>query len=91
MENILQGVPKVVVHLDNILITGENDDQPLKNLSKVLSRMQQAGLHLKKDKCELMSLSVIYLGHCIDAQGLHPTKSGSHSTSHQTYNHIWVF
>ena len=74
MENILQGVPKVVVYLDDILITGGNDDEHLKNLSEVLSRMQQAGLHLKKDKCEFMSLSVVYLGHCIDAQGLHPTR-----------------
>ena len=74
MENILQGVPKVVVYLDDILITGENDDEYLKNLSEVLSRMQQAGLRLKKDKCEFMSLSVVYLGHCIDAQGLHPTR-----------------
>ena len=36
--------------------------------------MQQAGLCLKKDKCEFMSLSLVYSGHCIDAQGLHPTR-----------------
>ena len=31
MENILQGVPKVVVYLNDILITGKNDDEHLKN------------------------------------------------------------
>ena len=30
-------------------------------------------VHLRKDKCKFMSLSVAYLGHRIDAQGLHPT------------------
>ena len=74
MENILRGIPKVVVYLDDILITGANDEEHLKNLSEVLSRMQQAGLRLKKEKCEFMSMSVVYLGHRIDAQGLHPTR-----------------
>ena len=73
MESILRGIPKVVVYLDDILITGANDDEHLKNLSEVLSRMQDAGLRLRKDKCKFMSLSVVYLGHRIDAQGLHPT------------------
>ena len=36
--------------------------------------MQQAGLCLKKEKCEFMSMFVVYLGHRIDAQGLHPTR-----------------
>ena len=74
MENMLRGIPKVVVYLDDILVTGANDEEHLKHLSEVLSRLQQAGLRLKKDKCEFMSVSVVYLGHRIDAQGLHPTR-----------------
>ena len=38
MENILQGVPKVVVYLDNILITGENDDKHLKKIFRSLEQ-----------------------------------------------------
>ena len=67
MENILRGIPKVVVYLDDILITEANDEEHLKNLSEVLSHMQSAGLRLRKDKCKFMSLSVVYLGHRIDA------------------------
>ena len=74
MENMLHEIPKVVVYLDDILVTGANDEEHLKHLSEVLSRLQQAGLRLKKDKCEFMSVSVVYLGHRIDAQGLHPTR-----------------
>ena len=73
MENLLRRIPKVVVYLDDILITGSDDAKHLEHLSEVLSRMLQAGLRLRKDKCEFMSTSVVYLGHRIDAQGLHPT------------------
>ena len=72
MENLLCRIPKVVVYLDDILITGSDNAEHLEHLSEVLSRMLQAGLRLRKDKCEFMSTSVVYLGHRIDAQGLHP-------------------
>ena len=55
MENLLRGIPKVVVYLDDILITGSDDAEHLDHLSEVLSRMLQAGLRLRKDKCEFMS------------------------------------
>ena len=73
IENLLQGIQNVVVYLDDILITGSSEEQHLKNLSEVLKRLQQAGLRLKKEKCEFLATSVVYLGHRIDAKGLHPT------------------
>ena len=73
MESLLNGIPKVVVYLDDILITGSNTDKHLQHLSEVLRRLQDAGLRLKADKCEFLSSSVVYLGHRIDAEGLHPT------------------
>ena len=72
MENMLHGIPKVVVYLDDILITEANDDKHLEHLLEVLGCTQQAGVRLRKDKCEFMSTSVVYLGHYIDANGLHP-------------------
>ena len=34
--------------------------------------MREAGLWLRKDKCVFLAPSVVYLGHRIDEQGLHP-------------------
>jgi len=34
--------------------------------------MEKAGLRLKRGKCVFMMDAVTYLGHKIDAQGLHP-------------------
>ena len=41
----------------------------MKNLSEVLTRLEQQGIKLKKDKCKFMAPSVEYLGHKIDAKG----------------------
>ena len=72
MENLLKGIPKVDVYLDDILVSGATDEEHLKNLEVVLTRIEQAGIRLKRDKCRFMSSSVVYLGHRIDAEGLHP-------------------
>ena len=37
-----------------------------------LDEVENAGLHLKRKKCSLKQPSVTYLGHLIDAKGLHP-------------------
>ena len=71
MENILKDIPKVVVYLDDILITGETESEHLATL-EVLQRLAGAGLHLKREKCTFLVPSVTYLGFRIDSQGLHP-------------------
>ena len=72
METLLQGIANAVVYLDDILITGPTDEAHLKTLGEVLTKLEQAGLRLKKSKCVFMADSVTYLGHRIDADGLHP-------------------
>lgn len=72
METLLQGIPRVIVYLDDILITGASQEEHMANLKLVLTRLQEAGLRLRKDKCEFMVPTVKYLGHIIDATGLHP-------------------
>ena len=73
MESLLQNIPSVIVYLDDILIAGQSEEEHLRLLVEVLSRLV-AGLRLKREKCVLMSESVEYLGHTIDRHGLHPTK-----------------
>ncbi|PIK41134.1 hypothetical protein BSL78_22016 [Apostichopus japonicus] len=72
IEGILQGIPNVVVYLDDILITGATEEEHLMILDKVLSKLENAGLRLRKEKCSFMTPSVHYLGHVIDEKGLHP-------------------
>ena len=73
MEGLLQGIPNVSVYLDDILIAGKTEQDHLTILEKILSRLQNAGIRLKRSKCAFM-LSSIDLGHRISADGLQPTK-----------------
>ena len=74
MENILCDIPHVYVYIDDILITGKTETDHLETLDKVLQRLGEAGLKLKRNKCSFMLSSVECLGHSISAEGLHPTK-----------------
>ena len=74
MECLLRGIPGVIVYLDDILITGSSVDEHFANLDKVLQKLRDARLKLKQNKCAFLAPSVTYLGHRIDAQGLHPVE-----------------
>ncbi|XP_057682804.1 uncharacterized protein K02A2.6-like [Corythoichthys intestinalis] len=73
MDQILSGLPGVQCYLDDILFTGANDEEHLRNLDAVLKR--QYGLRVRKEKCEFLRPSVEYLGHVIDHEGLHKAPS----------------
>ena len=73
MDTILQGMDHVICYLDDILVTGKDDAEHLQTLEEVLKRLEQHGLRTKQSKCEFLSSSVEYLGHRIDAKGLHAT------------------
>ena len=72
MESLLKGIDGVVVYIDDILVTGKTEEEHLSALGEVLTRLESAGLHLKKEKCSFLCESVTYLGHRIDANGLSP-------------------
>ena len=72
MDQLLSNIPFVCASMDDILISGSDDDQHLDNLNKVLKRLAKAGVRLNRDKCVFMSTEVIYLGYKIDAEGLRP-------------------
>jgi hypothetical protein len=74
MDTILQGLPGVMCYIDDILVTGSDDTSHLENLAEVLERLEKHGVRMKRAKCSFMQESVEFLGHRIDAEGLHTTQ-----------------
>ena len=73
MDTLLQGLPKVCVYLDDILVASADEADHLNNFSKVLDKLEEAGLMLNESNCVFAFSSIEYLGHIIDGQGLHPS------------------
>ncbi|XP_026314449.1 LOW QUALITY PROTEIN: uncharacterized protein K02A2.6-like [Hyposmocoma kahamanoa] len=69
MESIL-GLEGVLCFLDDILISGRNRIEHLEKLKKVLQILLDAGLTLRKEKCEFFKNEITYLGYVIDRNGI---------------------
>ena len=65
MDRRLSRIPFTKVRVDDILVSGRNDEEHLNNLRSVLQQLKMAGLTLKKSKCRFMSKEVTYCGYVI--------------------------
>ena len=69
IENRLKNIPKTVVRIDDILVTGETDEEHLENLSMVLNVLKEMGVTVN-DKCSFFVDEVEYMGHIISKNGI---------------------
>ena len=46
MDQVLQGIPGTQCYIDNIIVTGKNDQEHCENLDKVMICLENAGLKL---------------------------------------------
>ena len=74
-NNILPKVPGIVCHIDDILITGKDDEEHLHRLELVLKSFKENGLTIKMNKCHFLQPAVQYLGKVISQDGIQPSKS----------------
>jgi hypothetical protein len=72
MTEILGDLEGVICLVDDILITGRTQEEHDKRLMAVLSRLQQAGLTLGPEKCDINKPSIKFLGQLIDHTGVRP-------------------
>lgn len=68
---MLQGAEGTINFMDDIVITGKNSQEHLKNLETVFERLDKAGFKLNLSKCKFFESQIRYLGHIIDKKGLH--------------------
>ena len=75
MENLLQCIPRVIVRMDDILISGKDHYDHLANLEAVLKKLSAAGLRLRRQKCYFMVPEVTYCGYVINGSGIKPVEA----------------
>ena len=66
IENKLSNIPCTVVKIDDILITGKNNEEHLKNIEKVLEILNEVGATVNKSKCLFFANEIEYIGFLID-------------------------
>ena len=69
----MNGLQRVGGILDDLIITGSNDDTHFRNLEGTLERMSCMGIKLKKEKCVFIKPSVEYFAFVVDRDGIHPS------------------
>ena len=62
---------EVLVFLDDLIVFSDTLEEHEARLMKVLNRLKDYGLKLSPEKCHFFKTSVRYLGHVVDAQGVH--------------------
>ena len=62
---------EVLVFLDDLIVFSETLEEHEARLMRVLQRLKDYGLKLSPEKCHFFKSSVKYLGHVVDAQGVH--------------------
>ena len=75
MDQILNGLKGVGCYLDDIVVTGKDDDDRLANLEHVLHKLIEFGIRLKESKCAFFQSLIEYLGFTVDANGKHLSAS----------------
>ena len=75
MDDTLRGIPMTCCRIDDILVSGKNDEEHLVNINNVITRLERRGFKCKIEKSCFMEPEVIYLGHQVSAEGVRPVQS----------------
>ena len=75
MYSVLEGIPNILIYIDDIILWGTTQEEHDKTLELVLQRLNSAGLALNKQKCQFSVQSISFLGHVWSTSGIHPCPS----------------
>ena len=74
IDVILLGIDNVASIQDDILVTGKDAADHIRNFEATLDRLVKYGVRLKLEKCKFKQKSVTYMGCMISSSGIKPTE-----------------
>ena len=73
ISKVLKGLHKfAVAYLDDIIIFSKDEDEHLEDLRIIFQKLKEAGLNLKRSKCDFMKSQIQYLRHLITSNRTQP-------------------
>ena len=60
----------LLVYLDDVIVFSKTFEEHLERLDKVLTRLAQHGLKIKREKCSFLQKAVSYLGYVVSSNGI---------------------
>ena len=82
MNKVLKGLKFAMTYLDDIIIFSQDESQHLEHLEIVFNRLREAGLKMKRSKCDFFKSEIHYLGHLISPEGISPLPNKLDSIKH---------
>lgn len=70
MIEIMEGIPGVVVFVDDIVVGANTQEEMIQRLKVVLERCRRFKLRLKRDKCVFGATRITYLGFDLSSSGI---------------------
>ena len=70
IDTVLSGLAKTKCIIDDIIVTGADDEEHFRNLEAVFARLQAAGLRVNIEKCRFFQDRIEYCGHEVSKDGL---------------------
>ncbi|XP_043205454.1 uncharacterized protein K02A2.6-like [Amphibalanus amphitrite] len=72
MDQITAGLPGTVSYMDDVLVWADTEEELLERLDATLTRMEENGIRLRREKCSFNVPEVTYLGWRLSADALRP-------------------
>ena len=82
MNKVLKELKFAMTYLDDIIIFSQDESQHLEHLEIVFSHLREAGLKMKRSKCDFFKSEIHYLGHLISPEGISPLPNKLDSIKH---------
>jgi hypothetical protein len=77
------------LYIDDIIAFASSEEELLERLHRLFERLRKYNVTLNPDKCEIGLDHAEYVGHLINAEGMHFTRKKLESRLCRAYNSVW--
>ena len=75
IQDVLKDIENCYIYLDDILLYSKNEEDHKATLTKILQRLDNAGLTLSLDKCSFGQEEIDFLGFHVNSSGITPIQA----------------